>query len=141
MTPPLATPLFTPPLRQRLREFADQLIPTAPGAASASDAGIGDALLDRVVAVAPERAELLLQVLREHAGQTPPEALAALRRDDPQRFDLFCETVAGAYFMSPLVRAQIAYPGRDPVPARSDIADMEELLTVVYEAGFAPRAV
>lgn len=133
--------LFTPRQRRRLGELADCLIPAAPGAASASEAGIGGALLDRVIAVAPERAALLLDVVHAGAERAPAALLKALRLDDPQRFDLFCETVAGAYFMSPLVRAQIAYPGRDPVPARSDITDMEELLTVVYEAGFAPRAV
>jgi hypothetical protein len=133
------TILFTPVQRARLAALADQVIPAGNGAASASEAGISTDLLDRVIVLVPERAALLQRVVQRSATLPPDAALTTLREQDRAEYDLFCETVAGAYFMSPLVRDQIRYPGRVPVPARSDIADMEDLIMVVYEAGFAPR--
>jgi hypothetical protein len=33
----------------------------------------------------------------------------------------------------------VGFPGREPAPARIDIADIEDLLVPVLEAGFGPR--
>ncbi len=127
--------------RARLAALADALIPAAEGHLSASAAGIAGPLLDRVALHAPERLVLLLKVV-DDAGDTVPEAaLAALKADDRARFDAFCETIAAAYFMAPAVRRQIGFPGRDAVPARVDVTEMEDLLMPVFESDFAPRAV
>jgi hypothetical protein len=130
---------FSPDERRALEHLADALIPAAPGCLSASAAGIGRDLLDRIAEHVPER----LWLLRHAIGQaaTPAAALARLRGEDAAAYDLFCETIAAAYFMSDTVRAQVAYPGRVAVPARIDVTDIEDLLLPVLERGFAPRAV
>jgi hypothetical protein len=130
---------FSDAERRAMERLGDALIPPAPGALSASEAGIGGLLLDQILVLVPERVPLLRQVIAR-AGETPAEAaLAALKASDPVLHDGFCETVVGAYFMSPEVRRLVAYPGRVAVPARIDVTDLEELLMPVLEQGFEPR--
>lgn len=126
--------------RARLAELADVLIPKAAGALSASEAGIAGQLLDEIERYAPERIALLRGVIA-HPGRSPREALDSLKNADRAIYDGFCETVSAAYFMSPEVRRRVGFPGREPVPARIDIADIEDLLLPVLEAGFGPRPV
>jgi len=127
--------------RRAIERLADTLIPSAPGCLSASQAGIGRDLLDRIVEHVPERVALLRQAVELAESETPEAALATLRERDPGAYDSFCEAIAAAYFMSDAVRAQVAYPGRIAVPARIDVVDIEDLLMPVLEGGFAPRAV
>ncbi len=127
--------------RRALERLADTLIPLAPGGLSASEAGIGRDLLDRIVEHVPERVALLRHAIELEASATPEAALATLRDRDAAAYDSFCETIAAAYFMSDTVRVQVAYPGRIAVPARIDVVDIEDLLMPVLEGGFAPRAV
>ncbi|MFM0500752.1 hypothetical protein [Paraburkholderia caffeinilytica] len=126
---------------KRLTELADLLIPAAQGHFSASQAGIAGPLLRKIYELAPERVPLLRQVVGASTGVDAQAALDRLKAASSLEYDVFCQTVAGAYFMSPEVRQQIKYPGREPVPARADIADMEDLLMPVLEAGFAPREI
>jgi hypothetical protein len=130
---------FSQDERRALECVADALIPAAPGSLSASQAGIGGALLDRIAEHVPERLPLLRHVIG--LAGAPDEALARLRGQDAAAYDLFCETIAASYFMSDAVRAQVAYPGRVAVPARIDVTDIEDLLMPVLERGFAPRPV
>lgn len=125
--------------RVRLAQLADLLIPKAEGALSASEAGIAGKLLDEIEKHAPERIALLRRVV---AGKgTPEEALRALVGSDRSAYDSFCETIAAAYFMAPDVRRKVGFPGREPVAARIDVADIEDLLLPVLEAGFEPRRI
>jgi hypothetical protein len=126
--------------RRALERLADALIPSAPGCLSASEAGIGRDLLDRIIEHVPERVTLLRLAIDLMASGTPEAVLASLRERDAAAYDTFCETIAAAYFMSDAVRAQVAYPGRVAVPARIDVVDIEDLLLPVLEGGFAPRA-
>jgi hypothetical protein len=130
---------FSDAERRAMERLGDALIPPASGALSASEAGIGGVLLDRILALVPERVPLLRQVIARAGGMPAEAALAALKGSDALLYDGFCETVVGAYFMSPEVRRLVAYPGRVPVPARIDVTDLEELLMPVLEQGFAPR--
>lgn len=135
----MSTLVFSDPERRAMERLGDALIPPGPGALSASEAGIGAQLLDRIRDLVPERVPLLRQVI-SRVGDAPAEAtLAALKHTDPVLYDGFCETVVGAYFMSPEVRRLVAYPGRVAVPARIDVTDLEDLLMPVLEQGFAPR--
>lgn len=127
--------------RRRLAELADQLIPPAPGAMSASEAGIAGPLLDKIEQFAPERLDLLRLVIRAAAKTGPATALETLKADDRITYDSFCETIAAAYFMSPDVRRKVGFPGREPVPAKIDAAELEDLLMPVLEGGFEPRQV
>ena len=123
--------------RARLAQLADLLIPTAEGALSASEAGIGGKLLDQIQKHAPERIALLRRVVGMPG--TPDMALRSFMAEDRAAYDSFCETIAAAYFMAPEVRRNVGFPGREPVPARIDVADIEELLLPVLETGFEPR--
>ena len=135
----MSAALFSDAERRAMERLGDALIPPAPGALSASEAGIGGQLLDRILDLVPERVPLLRQVIAR-AGAAPAEAaLAALKLYDAALYDSFCETVVGAYFMSAEVRRLVAYPGRVPVPARIDVTDLEDLLMPVLEQGFEPR--
>ncbi|MCB1445213.1 MAG: hypothetical protein KDJ87_05250 [Rhizobiaceae bacterium] len=124
-----------------LAELADQLIPPAPGAISASEAGIPGPLLDKIEQYAPERLDLLRLVVEAAAKTDPATALEKLKVDDRITYDSFCETIAAAYFMSAEVRRKVGFPGREPVPAKIDAVDLEELLVPVLEGGFGPRPV
>ena len=130
---------FSEAERRAFAALSDALIPSARGHLSASEAGIAGPLLDRVAAVVPERLALLRAVIDRTAGQDPAVALDAMRQEDSVAYDGFCETVAAAYFMAPVVRDHVRYPGRVPVPAKSDVVDLEDLLMPVLEAGFEPR--
>jgi hypothetical protein len=123
--------------RARLAQLADLLIPKAEGALSASEAGIAGKLLDEIEKHAPERIVLLRRVIQRQG--TPAEALLTFLPEDRAAYDGFCETIVAAYFMAPEVRRKVGFPGREPVPARTDVSDIEELLLPVLEAGFAPR--
>lgn len=125
--------------RKLLEGLADALIPPAPGHLSASEAGVGGELLAQALTYAPDLATMLRRVIASVAGHTPQQALAALKQSDPAAYDGFCESIAAIYFLSPKVRAAVGFPGREPKPARVDVADLEELLMPVLEAGFAPR--
>jgi hypothetical protein len=126
--------------RGLLESLADALIPRAPGRLSASEAGIAGPLLAEIEAFAPERLDLILHVIREAEQRGAGPALAHLHAADGVTYDLFCETIAGAYFMAPEVRAHVGYPGRVGVPARIDVSEIEDLLMPVLDGGFAPRA-
>lgn len=127
--------------RTRLDGLADTLIPPAPGHLSASEAGIAGTLLEQALTYAPGLVSVLRTVIVT-VGDTPPRlALQALKERDPATYDSFCETIAAIYFLSPNVRAAVGFPGREPKPARVDVADLEDLLMPVLEAGFAPRAI
>lgn len=127
--------------RTILDRLADALIPPAPGRLSASAAGLSGPLLAQAQIYVPDLPENLRVVIRAAGDSPAPVALEALRARDATAYDTFCETIAAIYFLSPVVRAAVGFPGREPKPARVDTADLEDLLMPVLEAGFAPRAV
>lgn len=125
--------------RVRLAALADQLIPAGPdGLLSASAAGIAGPLLDRALLVDPGLEALFSRMLDAVAEGA---SIWHLRDVDPALFERVAEAVAAIYFMAPAVREQIGFPGREPVLARIDIVDIEDILVPVLEAGFEPRAV
>ena len=125
--------------RAAFAAIADLLIPAKGDKPSASEAGIAHELLDQLARLAPERIALIREVVDAARTSAPEQALDELRRTEPDAFALFTETVAGTYFMSDKVRTAIGYPGQEPVPARADEADLEDLLAPVRAGGFAPR--
>lgn len=126
--------------RDVLAALADTLIPAAPGRLSASQAGVADTLLAQAMAYDPDLAARLRRVIGA-AEKGPQQTLLSLKQGDAAAYDSFCETIAAIYFLSPQVRAAVGFPGREPKPARVDVAELEDLLMPVLEAGFEPRAV
>jgi hypothetical protein len=120
----------------RLEALADALIPAGDGRLSASGAGVFGALLPDALAYAPEIVPLCRRVLAALPGDVE---VWTLRRSDGPLFERFAETVAAIYFMAPEVRAAVGFPGRVPVPARSDPDDFADLLMPVLEGDFGPR--
>lgn len=100
--------------RRMLAALADQLILPAPGAISASEAGIAGLLLDKIAQYAPERFGLLRLVIEAAAKTGPVAALETLKADDRIIYDSFCETIAAAYFMSADVRRKVGFPAANP---------------------------
>lgn len=135
-----STPL-TAAERATLNLLADVLIPEASGHLSASQAGLGGTLLTLALSYAPDVADGLRGVINAAEGLPPETALQAFSQRDPAGYDAFCETVAAIYFLSPQVRVAVGFPGREAKAARVEVADLENLLMPVIEAGFAPRAI
>lgn len=127
--------------RAVLDGLADALIPGAPNALSASQAGVADHLLAQAAGYAPNLPTLLRRIIGTVDGRPPHVALLSLKQSDGAAYDSFCETIAAIYFLSPKVCTAVGFPGREPKPARVDVAELEELLMPVLEAGFGPRAV
>lgn len=125
--------------RAMLDGLADTLIPPAPRALSASQAGVSGPLLAQAEAYASDLPARLRKIIQEAGESAPAAALQALKARDAAAYDGFCETIAAIYFLSPRVRTAVGFPGREPKPARVEVTDLEELLMPVLDAGFAPR--
>jgi hypothetical protein len=108
-------------LRDRLRRFADVLIPAAHGMPAAGAVGVADGQLDKVLAVRPDLAEPLARAV---AGVDPADhvtSLALLGERDREAHDALLLVVAGGYYIDPDVRRRIGYDGQQPVEVRPEI--------------------
>jgi hypothetical protein len=116
MSTSLGVMKFDPARRAVLAELADVLIPSGDGMPSASEAGVAGRWLDQVLALRADFGPPLAAVLDRVKGVDPAAAVAQLRSDDPTGFGVLCEVVAGGYFLNPVVRTAIGYPGQQAVP-------------------------
>ena len=124
--------------RARLALLADALIAGGAGLPSASGAEVPTQWIDRVFAVRPDMHTAVLTVLDLNGD--PDTMLTALRRNDPDTFNLFAFAIAGAYLINPRIRRELGYPGPAPVknPALPDEADSyleDGILDVVIKRG------
>jgi hypothetical protein len=107
--------------RDRLRRFADQLIPAAHGMPAASEVGVADRQLDRVLAARPDLADPLTRAV---AGADPDDweaSLERLRDGDREAHDALVLVVAGGYYIDQGVRQRLGYDGQRPVEVRPEI--------------------
>jgi choline dehydrogenase-like flavoprotein len=112
-------PAFEPAERERLAVLADALIPTGHGMPAPSEVGIGENLLDRVVAARPDIVAALRRALQP-GSDDGISWLQELGETDMEARDALELAVAGGYYMSAEVRALIGYPGDEPVPVRPE---------------------
>jgi hypothetical protein len=98
--------------RQLFARLADILIPEAEGMPAASAVGIERELLDRVLNYRPDLRVTLMELLRDARGRDPVETLARLAETDPAGFRALGLIAAGGYYISPVVRDLIGYPGQ-----------------------------
>jgi hypothetical protein len=107
--------------RDRLRRFADALIPAGDGMPAAGEAGVADRGLDRVLAARPDLAAPLARAI---AGADPDDyagSLERLRAGDPAGHDALLLVVAGGYYTDQGVRKLLGYDGQQPVEVRPEI--------------------
>jgi hypothetical protein len=108
-------------LRERLRRFADVLIPAAHGMPAAGDVGVADGQLDKVLAVRPDLAEPLARAVADAHPTDHETSLARLRERDPQAHDALLLVVAGGYYIDADVRRRLGYDGQQPLEVRPEI--------------------
>jgi hypothetical protein len=108
-------------LRDRLRRFADALIPAAHGMPAAGDVGVADGQLDKVLAVRPDLAEPLARAVADVDPADHLTSLARLREHDLQAHDALLLVVVGGYYIDADVRRRIGYDGQQPVEVRPEI--------------------
>ncbi len=100
---------MTPEQRRTFAALADVLVPAAHGMPAASDMGLADAPLDRVLRARADLAGPLRALLDEVAGQDPERVVVGA---DPARLELLLLVAGGAYTTEPRVKALLGYPGQ-----------------------------
>ena len=122
--------------RQLFAALADLLIPAGSGFPSASEAGAADEGLDQLLAVRPDLLDPLKNLLLRAKDRSPAEFLHEIQRNDPALFGVLAESVPGAYFLNPGVRAKLKYDGQSarPIDPRADYLD-DGLLQSVIDRG------
>ena len=108
-------------LRERLRRFADALIPAAHGMPAASDVGVADGQLDKVLRVRPDLAEPLARALAMADPADYEASLARLSEGDRPAHDALLLVVVGGYYTDAGVRSRLGYDGQQPVEVRPEI--------------------
>ena len=123
----------------RLTTLADVMLPAAHGMPSASEVGAVADYLDQVLAW---RDDLRQPLERAVAALDPAsftiERLAAYCQEDEDAYTALTTVVAACYYLNPVVREQIGYPGQvaktyDPFAYTEWVA--EGLLDPVVERG------
>jgi hypothetical protein len=107
--------------RDRLRRFADVLIPAAHGMPSAGEVGVADGQLDRVLAVRDDLTGPLLRALVRVDADDHDRSLAELAREDAQAHDALLLVIVGGYYIDPEVRRRLGYDGQVPAEVRPEI--------------------
>lgn len=124
-------------LRRRLRELADELIPAADGMPAASDVGVADAQLDRVLAARPDLVAPLRAAFARPTGAAV-EWLERLAVENPTGYEAVVLAVVGGYYTDRDVRGRLGYRGQEPNPVQPEIIPNyveEGLLDAVLERG------
>jgi hypothetical protein len=117
----LAGGALDPELRDRLRWFADALIPAGDGMPGAGEVGVADRRLDRVLAARPDLAQPLARAVAEVDADDHEGSLERLRTADLAAHDALLLVIAGGYYTDAGVRRLIGYDGQQPVEVRPEI--------------------
>jgi hypothetical protein len=132
----------TPEARRRLALIADVLIPPGESMPSATQVGVHEQGIDKVLQFRPDLAALVDRVTA--AELEGPEAARAvvdeLLREDRPAFGELLEAVAGAYFLDEDVSRELDYRRREELPIVFD-DDLEDLTAPVIARGPAYRSV
>jgi hypothetical protein len=107
--------------RDRLRAFADQLIPAAHDMPAASEVGVADRQLDRVLTARPDLAAPLERALADADPDEWEATLERLAASDREAHDALLMVVAGGYYIDAGVRRRLGYDGQQPVEVRPEI--------------------
>jgi hypothetical protein len=116
-----ATGPVDPEVRDRLRRFADALIPAGDGMPAAGEVGVADGQLDRVLAARPDLAGPLARALADADPGDYDGTLERLRAGDLEAYDALLLVIAGGYYTDARVRKLLGYDGQQPVEVRPEI--------------------
>jgi hypothetical protein len=108
-------------LRDRLRTVADVLIPNAHGMPAASEVGVADGQLDRVVGARPDLGDAVRRALGRIDLDDVMGSAARLEAADPDLHHQLMLAIVGGYYIHPEVRARLDYDGQEPVEVRPEI--------------------
>jgi hypothetical protein len=107
-----------------MRAVADVIIPDAEGMPAATQVGVPEKWIDRVLKARPDLYQPLTDALGMLAGADDVEAaLIDLNRQHPETCAQLILAVTGAYYLHPRVRKLYGYPGQKPNPAYRDESD------------------
>ena len=124
--------------RQVFATLAETLIPASDTMPSATTAEVAGAVLDQALGYRPDLVESLTAALDSSAGKDPEAALDSLSAEQPEQFEALTVLAAGAYFLSPAVKAAMPYDAA-PRPARDDMDSYVDMLESVVDRGFVIR--
>lgn len=124
--------------RQVFATLAETLIPASDTMPSATTAEVSGSLLDQVLDYRPDLVDALTAALDSSAGKDPEAALDSLSGEQPDQFEALTVLAAGAYFLSPVVKAAMPYDAA-PRPARDDMDTYVDMLETVVDRGFTIR--
>jgi hypothetical protein len=125
-------------LRDVFAGLADALIPAGGGMPSGGEVAVERGGLDAVLAIRPEVAADLRELLEAARDADPAAEVARLRAEDEAGFQLLTTVVGGGYFLDDGVRAELGYRGQEAVPIEhTNPPDYERdgLLASVIERG------
>lgn len=103
-------------LRETFKGIADILIPNAEGMPAASEVGVHEDSLDMIIGLRPDLKDDFVRGLVNVAGKDPREAANTLNMEDAEALTAIGLVASAAYYMSPLVREKIGYPGQQSRP-------------------------
>ncbi len=107
--------------RKVFKAFSDILIPNAEGMPAASEVGVHEELLDKILAL---RSELVVAFKRGLAFSTSHtdfrDALEKMNNEDSEAFGAISLVASAGYYMTPKVRQLIGYPGQEKRPPDPD---------------------
>lgn len=106
-----------------LYEVGEELIPESSSFPSADGAGVPGHFIDRVLALRPDLAGPLGEVLNRGMDLDPRGFCEDLRREDPAAFELLTFVIAGSYFLNPKVRQAYGYAGQVGEPQEGEPQD------------------
>jgi hypothetical protein len=123
---------------EALCRLADHLIPDSERMPAASRVDGGADWLRHALAVRPDLIPAVRRVVTRTSAGDPGPVVADLRQNDSELFLSLATVVAGAYYMNPVIRKLIGYPGQEPMFAGSASAEDglgDDLLGCVLSRG------
>ncbi|WP_420431051.1 hypothetical protein [Candidatus Poriferisocius sp.] len=123
----------------RLEQLADIMLPAAHGMPSASEVGAVGSYLDEVLGWRGDLREPLVRAVAAlDSASFTIDRLAAYLQEDEEAYVALTTAVAACYYLCPVVRDRIGYPGQvaktyDPFAYTEWVAD--GLLDPVVERG------
>jgi pantothenate kinase-related protein Tda10 len=102
--------------RSLISDLASVIFPRTQAMPSAKDIDLGQNLLDEALRARPDLVVPLRSILDSVGDRFPSTFVSLLAADEPARFAILMQVVAGAYYLDPHVCAAIAYPRQTAKP-------------------------